>query len=133
MKYKILEHTADVRVQAFGKTKEELFLNAMKGMAEVLQPERKAQSAKRKMNVKSMDLNSLLVDFLSEVLYLSQVNREVYNDIKLTKFSDKELEGELTGNKVEEFGEDIKAVTYHGLEIKKNRQGLWEGTVLFDI
>jgi len=65
--------------------------------------------------------------------YISQVNQEVYNDVKFSKFSDKELEGELIGNEVESFGEDIKAVTYHGLEIKRNKKGLWEGIVLFDI
>jgi len=133
--YKILPHPADVKVQAFGKTKEELFLNAMIGMMEILKPKIKSPKSKikSKIAVESIDLDSLLVDFLNEVLYLSQVNKEVYNDIKFRKFTDKRLEGELTGNKIELFGEDIKAVTYHGLEIKKNKKGLWEVTVLFDI
>lgn len=131
--YKILEHPADVKVQAFGKTKEELFLNAMLGMTEVLKANRLSQIANRKISVKSIDLNALLVDFLSEVLYLSQVNKEIYDDVKFSKLTDKELEGELSGNKIESFGEDIKAVTYHGLKIEKDKQGLWEGTVLFDI
>lgn len=131
--YKILEHPADVRVQAFGNSKEELFLNAMEGMNAVLQPQRKTQNAKRKIKVKSPDINALLVDFLSEVLYLSQVNKEIHNNIKFTKFSDTELTGELIGQKIESFGEDIKAVTYHGLEIKKNKKDLYEVTILFDI
>ena len=133
--YKILAHPADVKVQAFGKTKEELFLNAMRGMKAVLRPKikDKKEKIKNKLKVSSIDLNSLLVDFLSEVLYLSQVNKEVYSNIKFDKFEDKELGGELTGNKIESFGEDIKAVTYHGLEIKKNKKGLYEATVLFDI
>ena len=131
--YKILAHPADVKVRAFGKTKEELFLNAMKGMSAVLKVKSKKLKVKRKISVKSLDLNALLVDFLSEVLYLSQVNKEVYSNIKFNKFKDKELGGELIGNKIESFGEDIKAVTYHGLEIKKNKKGLYEATVLFDI
>lgn len=130
--YKILPHPADIKVQAFGKTKEELFVNAMRGMNEILKPERKAQSAKRKISVKSLDLNALLVDFLSEVLYLVQTNKEVYSDVKFAKFSDTELAGELTGAKVESFGEDIKAVTYHGLKIEQ-KNGLYQATVLFDI
>jgi len=132
--YKILEHPADVRVQAFGKTKEELFLNAMKGMTEVLQPKIQIPKSKcqRKIKVKSVDLNALLVDFLSEVLYLIQTNKEIYNDIKFIKFTDTELESELSGNKVESFGEDIKAVTYHDLKIEQ-KNGLFEATVLFDI
>ncbi len=137
--YKILAHPADVKVQALGKTKEELFLNAMRGMSAVLKVKSKKLEVKRKISVKSLDLNALLVDFLSEVLYLSQVNKEVYDDVKFKKFSPSTssgqtiLEAELFGNKIESFGEDIKAVTYHGLEIKKNKKGLYETTVLFDI
>jgi len=140
-KYKILEHPADVRVQAFGKTKEELFLNAMIGMKDVLKSKVQSPKSKvaRRIKIKSLDLNSLLVDFLSEGLYLSQVNKEVYNDVRFKKLSSSTssgqtiLEAELFGNKVESFGEDIKGVTYHGLEIKKNKKGLYEATILFDI
>ena len=81
--YKILPHPSDVRVQAFGKTKEELFLNAMKGMNAVLKPKiLDNKSEKRKIKIKSVDLNALLVDFLSEVLYLIQANKEIYSNIK---------------------------------------------------
>ena len=132
MKYKILEHPADIKIQAFGKTKQALFLNAMKGMNAVLKSKSKTQNAKRKISVKSLDLNSLLVDFLSEVLYLTQVNKEVYNDVKFTKFNDKQLEAELTGNKIESFGEDIKGVTYHDLKIEKENNQ-YQVTILFDI
>jgi SHS2 domain-containing protein len=134
-KYQILEHTADVRAQVFGKTKEELFSNAMKGMTEISQPKIKddKQIIKNRIMVNSIDLDNLLVDFLSEILYLSQVNKRTYNNIKFLKFSDKGLEGELIGNEVEFFGEDIKAVTYHGLKIEKNKNGLYQVTVLFDI
>jgi len=73
------------------------------------------------------------VDFLSEVLYLIQTQREVYSDVKFKKFSDTEIEAELIGQKVERFEEDIKAVTYHNLEIRQKEDGSWEATILFDI
>lgn len=132
--FEILPHPSDVRVRAFGKTKEELFLNAMRGMNAVLKPQIKSQKSKikNKISVKSLDLNSLLVDFLSEVLYLIQTNKEIYNNIKFTHFEDNKLEGELIGNKIESFGEDIKAVTYHGLKIER-KNNLYEATILFDI
>jgi SHS2 domain-containing protein len=132
--YKILPHPADVRVQTFGKTKEELFLNAMLGMGTVLQPKikDKKEKIKNKIKIKSIDLNALLVDFLSEILYLVQTNKEVYDDIKFKKFLNNNLEAELIGNKVESFGEDIKAVTYHGLKIEKSESG-FQATILLDI
>lgn len=135
MDYKILEHPADVKVQALGKTKEELFRNAMLGMNAVLRPKikDKKQKIKNKIKIESLDIDALLVDFLSEVLYLSQINQAIYNKVEFKQFSDQELEAEVVGSKVESFGEDIKAVTYHDLKIKKNKKGLWEVIVLFDI
>ena len=135
MKYKILEHPADLKIQAFGRTKEELFLNALLGMSENMKPELKKpeEKVKREIKVKSLDLAALLVDFLSEVLYLSQVNKEVYFEVKFRKFSDIEIEGQLIGQEIKRFGEDIKAVTYHSLDIHQGEDGTWQATVLFDI
>ena len=132
-KFEILEHKADLKIRAFGKIKEELFLNILKGMMESMKPEGLEAGEKRKIEIKSLDLKSLLVDFLSKALYLSQVNKEVYFEAKFKKFTDSELEGELIGQKVESFGEDIKAVTYHSLDIHQEKDGTWQATVLFDI
>lgn len=133
-KYEILEHRGDFKIRVFGGDKKELFLNALLGMEAGLQPEIKNQKSNLKtIKIKSLDANALLVDFLSEVLYWIQVKKEIYTDIKFEKFSDTELEAELIGNKVERFGEDIKAVTYHGLDIKQTEDGAFEAIVLFDI
>lgn len=143
-KYEILEHTADLKIRAFGKTKEELFLNMAQGMQAALRPKIKNKISPPKagpplvekikiIKVKSANLETLLVDFLSEILYLIQVNKEVYDEIKFLKFSDAEIKTEISGKTVESFGEDIKGVTYHDLEIKKNQLGIWQATVLFDI
>jgi len=134
-KYEILEHPADLKIRAFGKTKEELFFNMMIGMNENMKPEIKEPIEKTKRNIKieSPDLDSLFVDFLSEVLYLSQANKEIYFDVKFIKFTDTEIEAELFGQKVERFNEDIKAVTYHQLDARQREDSTWEATILFDI
>jgi len=132
-RFEILEHKADYKIRVLGRGKEELFLNAMLGMEDGLQPEiRSAKSEIRNIKITSNDLNALLVDFLSEVLYLTQANKEVYDDIKFIKFSDIELEAKLSGQAVESFGEDIKAVTYHDLDIQQ-KAGIWQAAILFDI
>jgi len=133
-KYEILEHKADLKIRAFGKTKEELFSNMLLAMAESQKPEISGKSKiKRDIKIKSLDLPTLLIDFLNEVLYLSQVNKEVYLDFKFKKFKDNELEGELIGQKIDKFKEDIKAATFHNLEVKQTENKNWEGTALFDI
>ena len=134
-KYEILEHKADLKIRAFGKNKKELFLNMLLAMAESMKAKIRSpkEKAKRKVIINSLDLPALLVDFLSEVLYLCQVNKEIYHAVRFTQLTDAQLEAEIEGQKIERFGEDIKAVTYHGLEIKKKENGIWEAIVLFDI
>lgn len=73
------------------------------------------------------------MDFLSEVLYQSQINHAVFPEVKFLKFSDIELEAEIFGSEVDIFDEDIKAVTYHELEIKKSPSGGFETIIVFDI
>ena len=145
-KFEILPHTADVRLKVFGKTKEELFKNAMLGMAKILAkspksklkiknfPPKADQPLVEKLKIKSPDINSLLVDFLSEVLYQSQINHAVFKEVNFSNFKETELEAEISGFKIGEFDNDIKAVTYHELEIKKSpAKGFFETIIVFDI
>ena len=134
-KYEILEHKADLRIKVFGETKEELFSNALFGMTESQKPEitKPEEKNQRLIKIKSLDLSSLLVDFLSEVLYLSEVNQEVYNNIQFKKFTNKNIEGTLSGNKLKKIGVIVKGVTYHDLDIHQKKDKTWEATVLFDI
>jgi len=133
-KYEILEHKADLKIRAFGKTKEELFLNAMFGMFEGAryEGELKAKSEKRKISIHSLDLPSLLVDFLSKVLYLVETKKLVFQKIEFQKFTENEIEANLTGKPLKRMGVHIKGVTYHDLDIHQE-DGKWQATVLFDI
>lgn len=132
-KFEVLEHRADLKIRVFGKTKEELFENAMIGMFEGARYESGGGKIKREIKVSSLDLSTLLVDFLSGVLYLSEVHQEVYSDVEFKKFSDKEIKGTLIGKKLKRMGVIIKGATYHALEIHQREDGTWEATVLFDI
>lgn len=138
-KYINLEHTADLKIKAFGKTKEELFANAAYGMFQQIESRKgekglpaQAGEVTRKIKIESVDLEALLVDFLSELLSLSDQYNEIYRDCKLKITDDKLLEGEISGNKVESFETEIKAVTYHELKIEKENSHL-TAEIVFDI
>lgn len=134
-KYEILEHKADLKIKSFGRTKEELFSNALLAMIESMKPELKKPEEKteRGIKIRAFDLPGILIDFLNEVLYLTQFNKEIYDKMKIKKFTDNYLEGELIGKKTERFGEDIKAVTHHDLAVCQRKDGIWTATILFDI
>jgi len=134
-RYEILEHISDLKIKVFGENLKELFKNAIIGMFEggKYEQDLKSKDIKRKISIKSLDLPSLLVDFLSEVLYLSEVNQEVYNNIQFKKFDNKSIEGILLGKKLKRIGVVIKGVTYHNLNIHQKKDGCWQATILFDI
>jgi SHS2 domain-containing protein len=166
MKYKILEHPSELKIIVYGKTLEELFSNAVLAMGEIMARElgtgKWELGMKEKIKIKSADLNSLLVDFLSEILAKSQINKKVYRVAKIkidchpelvsgshrytdsrnnempdqVRHDDKDesyfLESELFGYSVTHFDEDIKAVTYEDLDIKQV-DGIWQTMVVFDI
>jgi len=132
-KYEILEHKADLKIRVFGKDLKELFLNAMVGMFEGARYESEGGEIKREIKISSLDLPSLLVDFLSEVLYLCEVNKEVYHKVLFKNLTEKELEGILIGKPLKRMGVHIKAVTYHDLDIHQKKDKTWQATILFDI
>jgi len=133
MQYEILEHTADLKIRAFGKTKQEVFKNMMFGMQASLRAKVKKQEISTKIKIESENLEALLIDFLSEINYLNEVNLQVYDKIYFNEFSDTILEAEIAGKKVARFGLQIKGVTWHDLNVRQQENSTWQATVLFDI
>ena len=141
MKYEILEHPSELRIRVYGKILEELFSNAVLAMSKIFSSDANilinANYTNREViKIGSVDINSLLVDFLSEILAKSQISKKVYQVYKFTsfKFNDDEasLEVELIGHPAAHFDEDIKAVTYEDLDIKQI-DGIWQTVIVFDI
>lgn len=143
---KLLPHTADTRLYVEADTLPELFEAAVEGMGNIVKssppkagPPRaeklKVQSANviKEIRIESPDVTSLLVDFLSEVLTYSQEEKAVFRKADIKKLTDTSIEAKVYGEKTDEFDEDIKAVTYHEAEVKKNSKGNWETVIVFDI
>lgn len=138
MPYEIIEHTADIKIRVWGDSLENLFSEALIAMMKIVKittklPIDNLVVMEREIRIEAPDVTALLVDFLSEALALSQTNKEVYTEVKFNRFSETELEALPRGVKVDDFSEDIKAVTYHEAEVKQNEKGEWETILVFDI
>ncbi len=133
LKFKIISHPTDIRLLIFGSSFKNIFENALLGMAEILKPKKTLNKDKQKIKIKSLDNTALLIDFLSEVLYLSNTNKAVYTKLKIKKITSFNLEGEIEGYKIESLSEDIKAVIYHESYIKQTVNNFWEALVIFYI
>jgi len=134
-RFKVLDHIADIAIEAKGATLEELFENAALGISsEMADLRRLTVSVKREISVEAQDqdLESLLVAWLSELLYHLEVEGEVYSEFKVKSLSPERLNVEVKGGRVEVPRRHIKAVTYHGLKVEKIDHG-FRAVVVYDI
>ena len=133
--YELISHVADVRLKVEGDTLEELFTAALEGMNHIAKKEEEKIPCDlvEKFSLASIDSTVLLVDFLSEILTSMHIDKAIYTEVKFDELTEKMLKVKIRGHKVESFEEDIKAVTYHEAEIKKNEKGNLEVIIVFDI
>ncbi len=134
-KYKVLPHPADIKLEITASCKEDIFKGALEGMAHIIQPNafQKSVLKKEQIEIHSLDINALLVDFLSEVLAKSDIYNCIFDKVKIEKLTDDHIKGIIEGRNVEEFSKEIKAVTHHGLNINQDKNGDWKAIILFDI
>ena len=126
MSYKFLEHTADVKFQATGKTIEEAFKGAFQAMQETITKGVKIKSAEEKnIEVGGKDFESLLYKFLEEFLYLLDAENFLASDVKKIKINTGKfrLNAVISGDKASsyKFTNDVKAITYNKMFVKKEK------------
>jgi len=132
MQYEEIDHTADWAFRAFGNDLTELFQNAAYALF-ALEGALDAQSTlTREIHVEGIDREALLVNWLSELLFLQETQKETFQKFEITKLSDTELDATVHGAHAQPITKFIKAVTYHDLKIEQTEKG-WEATVVVDV
>ncbi len=137
--YEVFEHTADVGIKAYGKDLNEAFENAASGMFHIITDIKNVNAiGEYKILVNAQDQEQLLVDWLSELLFLHTVSQVMFSkfEVKIEKVDQKWhlygiARGENYNSDKHPYQTEIKAVTHHILEIKKNER--YRIQVLFDI
>ncbi len=135
MKYKFLEHTADVKFQAFGKNAEEVFANSALALKEAICGKMKIKEMKKmKVAAKGKDYENLMYNFLEEILYLLDAEDFLISKIKEIKINGLKLMAVIAGDKASnyKFTNSVKAVTYNEMFVKKEK-GKWISQVVIDV
>ncbi len=132
--YKYLEHTADIKFQAFGKTIEEAFKNSALAMFNSMHDGKIKENKDFKIKVQGKDNEALLYNFLEELLFLFDSKHFFLNKVKNIKIKNNKLTAEITGDNAEnyEIHIDIKAITYHEMFVKK-QGNKWVVQVVLDV
>lgn len=140
-KYKFLEDVAiaDIAFEAYGKNLNELFENAALAIFELSADVETIDAVKKiEFELENEKLDNLLYDFLSEILFLKDSKYMVFKHVHVSITEGKKhklkavLEGDTINPEVQHLENDIKAVTMHMFELKKEKNQ-WKATVVVDI
>jgi SHS2 domain-containing protein len=125
-------------MEVTGRTKKELFTKATLSLMDIV-VERKGTGAgvkEKALTVEGSDPADLLINFLREILYLFNGEALIVGECEITKCGNKALDARLLlepyNKKKHVMKTEIKAVTYHGLAVKKTKKG-WRARVIFDV
>jgi len=127
-----LEHTADWALEVWAPDLAALLAEAARGMYRlmgVVLADGPRQG--RRIELAGADRESLLVDFLAELLYLAESDGLAFDVLEL-EAAEGRLAASLEGAPMQSHTKDIKAVTYHRLEVRDTARGM-ETRIVFDV
>ncbi len=136
----MLEHTTDVAIRVEGTTLSRLFANALWEMNQILSPgtclQPRHADCCMEFEIKAPDPTALLVDFLSECLALTYIQKALFcfvHFFQIEQIDPSTLKARIYGRWYKTLENEIKAVTFHGADVRQNEEGNWETTLLFDL
>jgi len=136
--YETLDHTADLAVKVQAEFLPELYHNCASAMFDIMIglenicPEKVGE----RFELSGTDLENLLVNMLSELLYRFNVHKMVYGDFTIEYLTHEKLtvyaKGQKFDKSIHELKTEIKAATYHDLQIEATADG-FTVTIVFDV
>jgi SHS2 domain-containing protein len=134
--FEFLEHTADIKFQAFGKTIEKAFSNSAYAMINSITEDKIKSKQKKTFHIKGNDLKNLLYNFLEEFLFLFDSEEFILSEIKDVKINLETFELTCLAigdcSKEYSFNTHVKAITYNEMFVKKTGDK-WVTQVVLDV
>ena len=121
-RWEFIEHTADIAIKAYGDKLEDAFATAAGAMFHIMTDNSTISPLESvEFVTESVDMEGLLVGFLSNLIVLHEVQNIVMTGFKITFESKRKLKVTAAGEKFDKqkhaYGHHIKGVSYHMMEI----------------
>jgi SHS2 domain-containing protein len=130
--YQERAHTADWALTVWAPDLSGLLQQSARGMYALMHARLQAQPREAyRFEMAAPDRETLLVTFLSELLYFTQRDDVGFDRFDLT-YEGERLTAEVEGAPLESIAKEIKAITYHDLAVRATERGL-EATIVFDV
>ena len=135
--FEIIDHTGDVGVVAYGSDIKQLFSNAALALFSLItERENIAEKLQRNLEISSEDRDSLLVEWLNELIYLFDAEHILFHRFDIESLSNNQLKATCYGEDIDpsrhEIKLGVKAATYHMLKIDKDNSG-YKVQIIFDV
>ena len=136
-RFEVLDHTADIGLIIYGDDLKALFGNAGEAFFHLITDLRKVRRRiERRINIRGESLERLMVDWLSELLYLHDVENLLFKGFKVESVGEDGLKAVAKGEPFREGAHviktEVKAVTYHRIEVRKEK-GRWRAQIILDL
>jgi SHS2 domain-containing protein len=134
--FEIVDHTADVGIRAYGISINQAFANAAKALFSLItELDNIDEVLHRDIELVAPDQESLLVEWLNELIYLFDAENIIFKRFDITQLNSTRLKARGYGEKVDSSKHKlkigVKAATYHMLKVDKTNG--CQVQVLFDI
>lgn len=137
MPFKMKDHTADIALEIKAKTLPKLFEEAARGYLFLLLENKKCTPTQfQNLEIEGENNEDLLVSFLSKLSFIFETKKKIPCSFEILRLKEKNLNAKVGlapyNPKKHVILHDIKAITYHDLNIKKTKEG-FQVTIVFDI
>ncbi len=129
------EHTGEVRLEVRAPSCEALFAEAGRALAELMLGEPRsapAQGVRQAVEVHARDRAALLVEWLNELIFLSEANKLVFTGVEVERVDETGLRGAVWGVAPEVLQVPVKAATWHQVKVEQ-AGGEWRASVVLDV
>ena len=128
--FRLLEHTADMGIEATGDSLEEIFIEAARGLRSMIFGDSPITAAQEvPVEIHGADNGELMVGLLSEILYLFEVRGLAPADFVIVEIAGGILKAQVRGETFDParhpVEREVKAITYHQLSVAKDAAGWW--------
>ncbi|UCG01677.1 MAG: archease [Candidatus Heimdallarchaeota archaeon] len=137
MPYEYFEHQADIGIRGKGKTLAEAFEQAALAMFEIMVETKDLKIDQPQLvEVEGNDLNELLIAWLSELLFLKDVEGKMFSKFTIESIDKNKLVAKIYGEPIDSSRHklklEVKAATYTQLFIEK-KDNYWIAQCLVDV
>jgi SHS2 domain-containing protein len=130
--YRELPHTADWEIEVWAPDLATLLVEAARGMYHLSEARLVSQPRiTRRIELTITEQETLLVDFLTELLFHTETEQLGFDEFTL-QIDNSQLIADVRGAKLESLSREVKAVTYHNIDIRDTGHGLI-ANVVFDV